>query len=227
VASSRARLFTAAFLLSSFACSPQSEKTGAKSGDGAEEKSGEGEKGGDNKTEPAGNLGQISSDTPVPLKDLLGQPPDAVEKVLGEPSATESNRISCIRWVPERVFFACEQELRRYPNEKLTHFIEVDYEDGRAATVAMVGLKSDSSFSLDAVMKAAGLSLPGKPKLTHPRDSVSVWTFWNAQARLLVNEKQYYVRISVVDDEWERSKVEVIVNHPLTPDQESRIKKRG
>ena len=55
----------------------------------------------------------------VDLSGLLHKTPDEVEALLGKPTDTGKQRISCVRFVPERVFFACEQEARFYAHPKL------------------------------------------------------------------------------------------------------------
>ena len=57
-----------------------------------------------------------------------------------------------------------------------------------------------------------------------PGDVVDVWVWGNSSARLLVDDLEHRVRLSVINGEWRRSKVEVINNHPLDADQRARIK---
>ena len=52
---------------------------------------------------------------------------------------------------------------------------------------------------------------------------VHVWEYGNDRARLLVDGLQHRVTVSVVDGDWQRSKVEVINNNPLDEDETSRV----
>jgi hypothetical protein len=156
---------------------------------------------------------------------MLGHTPDAIEALLGPASATESTRISCVRFLPDRVFFSCTQELRRYPGPAgLAEGIAVDYEDGRAAAVAVTGPVGTGEFDPAAALRRLGLDLPGTPRHVQPQAGVDVWDWWNTEARLLVEGRQYRVQVSVVDGAWARAKVEVLLNHPLTNDEKARIK---
>jgi len=49
-----------------------------------------------------------------------------------------------------------------------------------------------------------------------------VYSWFNASARLLIQGRQYRVQVSTVADDWARSKVELILNDPLSPDELSR-----
>jgi hypothetical protein len=45
--------------------------------------------------------------------------------------------------------------------------------------------------------------------------------WFNSQARLLIAGKQHRVEVSIIDDDWARSRVEVMLNDPLTPEQQA------
>jgi hypothetical protein len=165
----------------------------------------------------------------IDLSGLLQQKPEVVEVVLGQPVETGKQRISCVRFVPERVFFACEQEARFYAFSGFER-IEVEYEDGVAAAISLVGVMGEGAFEPQKALALAGLELEGEPHHERPAliggqtDVVDTWTWNNAQARMRVADKEHMVRISVINGEWARSQVEVFDNSPLTEDQKQRIK---
>ncbi len=167
----------------------------------------------------------------VDLAPLLNQTPEQVEIVLGQPTEKGTQRISCVRFVPERVFFACEQEARFYANPKFERIV-VEYEDGVATTVQLVGLPGEGEFNPDKALAIAGLALPGNPHASRPPfglgdtpdQVVQTWDWYNDSARMLVDGQQFRVRVSVVNDDWKRSKIEVINNSPLDEQQRKRIK---
>jgi hypothetical protein len=167
----------------------------------------------------------------VDLSVLLHRSPEQVEAVLGKPTDTGVQRISCVRFVPERVFFACEQEARFYAHPQLER-ISVEYEDGLASTISLNGLRGEGEFTPDKALAIAGLALPGNPRESKPvfglgdtpDQQVQAWDWHNSQARMLVEGQQYRVRVSVVNGEWARAKVEVINNNPLDDEQRKRIK---
>lgn len=172
--------------------------------------------------------GRVLADAPIALGSVLGHAPADAEKVLGEPIETGSNRISCVRFLPERVFFACEQEARAYTDRSgKLEGIRVEYEDGKAASISMTGLVGEGEFSPEKALAIAGLELPGEYRTIEPQAGVKVWDYWNTEARLVLDGKQYRVQVSVIDGEWPRSKVEVMINHPLSDDEKSRIKPAG
>jgi hypothetical protein len=167
----------------------------------------------------------------VDLSVLLHRSPDQVEAILGKPTETGKQRISCVRFVPERVFFACEQEARFYTHPQLERLV-VEYEDGVATTISLAGLQGEGEFNPDKALAIAGLALPGNPRESKPTfglgdepdQNVQAWDWHNSEARMRVEGQQYRVRVSVVNGEWKRSKVEVINNSPLDAEQRKRIK---
>jgi len=170
-------------------------------------------------------MGRVLADAPVPLASILGKGAAHVEQLLGEPTEKIQNRISCARFLPERVFFSCEQEARSYADRsgKLGQ-ISIEYEDGRAASVALTGLVGEGEFSPEKALAVVGLELPGEHRIFEPQENVTVWDYWNGEARLIVDGRQHRVQVSVVDGEWPRSKVEVLLNHPLDDDERARVK---
>lgn len=167
----------------------------------------------------------------VDLSALLNESPDSVEALLGKPTDTGTQRISCVRFVPERTFFACKQEARFYAHPQLERLV-VEYEDGLSANVSLIGLRGEGEFSPDKALALAGLSLPGTPRETAPTfglgddpdQKVQAWDWFNSQSRLLVDGLQFRVRVSVVNGDWKRSKVEVINNNPLDDEQRKRVR---
>lgn len=177
------------------------------------------------------SLGQIKATELINLNALVARTPEQVEAVLGAPTDTGTDRSSCVRFLPERVFFACDQEVRVYEHP---HFelIRIEYEDGYASVVALSGLPGEGAFDYEAALALVGIELPEKPFHDHPplgmtgeaNDEVDRWEWGNSSARLLVRSKEHRVRLSVVNKQWKRSKVEIILNHPLTAEQEAKIK---
>ncbi len=175
-------------------------------------------------------LGRVFASEFIDLGKIANKSPDEVDALLGEPTQTGSDRISCVRFVPERVFFACEQEIRLYAHPQFES-IRVEFEDGRAAAVALSGLPGEGSFDHQAALAAVGLELPGEPKHDNPPltskaagDVVDRWEWGNSRARLLIDGLEHRVRLSVVNGEWRRAKLELINNNPLDDDQKARIK---
>lgn len=231
-----------ALSLGCLACSPQKGDSGAEGGKaGSDEKKADAkksdakkadEKKGDTKKADTKKsdqpMGKVAETAPIPIGELLGKSTEEVEKTLGEATEKSSSRISCVRFLPDRVFFSCEEELRRYEDKTGTATgIAVDYEDGVAASIALTGLVGEGDFTPQAALALVGLELPGTSRTANPKENVTVWDYWNGEARLVIGGKQHRVQVSVIDGEWPRSKVEVLVNHPLTEDEKSRVKQAG
>jgi hypothetical protein len=53
---------------------------------------------------------------------------------------------------------------------------------------------------------------------------VDRWEWGNSRARLRVDGLEQRVRVSVVNSEYRRAKLEIINNNPLNPEQVARIK---
>ena len=106
-----------------------------------------------------------------------------------------------------------------------------EFPDYPASTVTT----SDGSGEFDprAALTTLGVSVPGEPQertqQLAPVDGsegamATIWEWGNSTARLVVDGLQHRVRVSVVEGEWARSKVEIINNNPLDDDQKARIK---
>jgi hypothetical protein len=179
-----------------------------------------------------GNLGKLTGKGVVAIDQILNKTPDQVDALLGTPTQSAKPRVSCVRFLPERVFFTCDEEVHVYENaDTQVKLVEVDFEDGKAASVALIGLPGEGAFTPEKALALAGLELPGEPKVDQPTDflppnatSVTVWGYWNSSARLIIDGLQYRVEISIVDEDWERSKIKILVNHPLSDDQKARVK---
>ena len=177
-------------------------------------------------------LGRLSASEHIDLRQLVNKTIAEVDAVLGEPTGTGSDRVSCVRFVPERVFFACKQDIRVYAHPKF-ETIRVEFEDERAAIVAVAGLPGEGSFEPKAALALVGLELPGEPRHDNPpldsfggggsSEVVDRWEWGNSRARLLIDGLEHRVRLTVVNGEWGRAKVEVINNNPLSPEQKERI----
>jgi hypothetical protein len=175
-------------------------------------------------------LGRLHASEFIDLRKLVNKTPAQVQAVLGEPSETGGDRVSCVRFVPERVFFACEQQVHLYEHPQFES-IRVEFEDGHAATVALAGLPGEGSFDPIAALAAVGVELPGEPNhdnppltVGQPGEVVDRWEWGNSRARLLIDDLQHRVRLTTINGEWRRAKLEIIVNHPLTPDQQARVR---
>jgi len=170
-------------------------------------------------------LAQVTEDVPLPLPKLLGHAPAEVEALLGAAQGKGMDRGSCVRFVPERVFFACEYKLRPHADKTGTfEEVIVGYEDGVATELTFDGLKAGSGpFAPQALLEAIGLSLPEPGKLTKPTGSVRLWSWFNSIARLRIADKEYRVEVSVVEEDWSRGRISVLQNDRLTPEQSAKI----
>jgi len=183
-------------------------------------------------TEPAkapaeapAKLAVIRDDVPLPLTKILGQPVADVQALLGEHLGKGMARDSCVRLVPDRTFFACKYALQSYA-DKTDNFraVQVAFEDGVATEVAFDGWKhATGPFDPQALLTAVGLTLPEPGAESTPDANVRLWAWFNHIARLVIAGKQYRVELSVINDEWSRSRVEIVLNHPLTPEQKAKI----
>ena len=174
------------------------------------------------------SLGQLVASDTIDLTKIVHKSPAEVDAVLGAPTDTGTDRISCVRFVPERVFFACEQEIRVYGHPKFES-IRVEFEDGYAAVVALAGLPGEGEFEPEAALASVGLSLPESPAHDNPAlnqgtGQVDRWEWGNSRARLRVDGLEHRVRLTVVDGDWRRAKLELIENNPLSPEQQARVK---
>lgn len=176
------------------------------------------------KTGP-GPLGRVREDVGLPLTAVLGQPVAAVEARLGEHLGKGMARGSCVRFVPERVFFACDYALQRYADPTGTWTgVRVEYEDGIATGVGFDGwVHGSGEIDPSRLLAAAGLELPEPPRTDSPAEGVQRWAWFNNDARLQIAGKQHRVEISAVGGRWDRSRVDVQVNDPLTAAQTAKI----
>jgi hypothetical protein len=176
-------------------------------------------------------LGRVVASQYIDLRQLANKTVAEVEDVLGEPTTTGTDRVSCVRFVPERVFFACEQQIRVYQRPPFEQ-VRVEFEDGRAANIGITGLPGEGAFNLDAALASVGVLLPEAPSHSNPAlgiggdpgDVVDLWEWSNASARLRVDGLEHRVRVSVVNSEYRRAKLEIINNNPLSSEQAARIK---
>jgi hypothetical protein len=163
-------------------------------------------------------------DGPLPIADMLGHTPAEVEAKLGDTLGKGSSRTSCVRYVPDRTWFKCAHARQRYadPNGKFTA-IGMEFEDGKASAIAFDGfVAAEGAFTPEAALAIVGLELPGEPKVDEPEPGTKVWSWWNSSARLLVNGRQHRVQVSSVGDDWTRTKVEIVLNDPLSADELAR-----
>ena len=170
-----------------------------------------------------GPMGKVLADAPIPLGDLFGADPAKAETMFGEPTAKGGTKDSCVRFVPDRTWFKCKHAWQRYTDAtKTAETVYVTYEDGKAASIAFEQLEGEGPFDPAAALKKAGLELPETPTLKRPAENVKLWSWFNSQARLKFGDRQYRVEVSTVDDQWETSKVDIILNDPLNDDEKSR-----
>ena len=170
-------------------------------------------------------MAQVREDVPLPLPGLLGHTVAEVQAQLGEPLDKGMTRSTCFRLAPGRTHFKCRYTQQSYA-DRTGNFraLRVAYEDGIASAVAYDGWKHGSgAFTSEVLLTAIGLTLPEPGKLQEPAAGVRLWTWFNSQARLLIAGKQHRVELSIVGDDWSRSRVEVLMNHPLTPEQQALV----
>ncbi len=176
-------------------------------------------------TPSAPPIATVSTDVKFPLPDMLGKSPDEVQPKLGEPTGKGMVRQSCVRFLPERTWFECAYAMQRYTDPTSTYdAITVTYEDGISTGITFEGIPGEGDFDPKAALEKLGVVLIGDPKQTAPQEGIWVWTWFNAAARLLVHGQQYRVQVSSVGGSWESSKVEFILNDPLTQSQKTRVR---
>jgi hypothetical protein len=171
-----------------------------------------------------GPMGRVG-DGPLPIAGLLGKAPADVEPQLAEPTGKGMARQSCVRFVPERVWFRCQFALQRYGDKSGAYkAIGVEYEDGKATALAFEGLTgAQGDVDPKTALAYVGLELPGEPKLENPDAETRVWSWFNAAARLRIDGRQYRVIVSSIGGDWARTKVEIKLNDPLTEEERSRV----
>lgn len=170
-------------------------------------------------------LATVRNDVPLPLTSFLGTPAKSAEALLLEPVEKGLTLGSCVRFVPDRVFFACQRARQRYGDKTGTFkAIRLEVEDGVVASIGYEGLLNGSGpVSPEPVLTAIGLSLAEAPKIDSPAKDVRRWSWFNNSARLRIDGKEYRVEFSVVKDDWSRSRLDVILNQPLTEEQKAKI----
>jgi hypothetical protein len=174
--------------------------------------------------EPDAPLGRVRPDAPLPIASILGAEPQLAQTHLGDPVSKGGTKKTCVRFVPDRVFFECAFAWQRYADRTgMFGAIEVRYEDGRAASIAFEQLPGEGEFDPRGALVKVGLDLPGEPQVSQPAPNVELWSWFNAAARLRVHDRQYRVEVSAVDGEWAKAKVDIILNHPLTDAQKAAI----
>jgi hypothetical protein len=175
---------------------------------------------------PAGQIG----DGPLPIAQMLGAAPPQVEAQLGEPFGKGMARDTCVRFLPQRTWFRCAYAWQRYQDDSgVFAAVQVAYEDGKASAIAVEGIPAPhgaGSFDPGRALQALGVELPGEPDKSTPADDTELWSWFNSAARLRVHGREYRVEVSSVGGQWETSKVEIILNDQLTPDERERVIER-
>lgn len=173
------------------------------------------------------SLGKLSDTGIVPIAKMIGQDPPTVQALLGEHQEKGGQRDSCTRIVPVepggptvRVWYRCQHAWQRYADKAgKVASVYVEYENGKASWISLEGLPDKGELTPDKILAAAGLDLPGEPKLEEPAEGVKVWSYFNSTARLRIDGREYRVEVSTVEDEWSRAKVSLILNDHLTDDE--------
>jgi hypothetical protein len=170
-------------------------------------------------------VAQVREDVPLALPKLLGRTQAEFEAEFGAPKGKGMDRPSCVRFVPERVWFACKYALRAYADKTGTfEEVLVAYEEGVVTELTFDGLKSGSGpFDPQALLDAIGLTLPEPGKQSRPASEVQLWSWFNSRARLRVAGKEYRVEVSVVAEDWARARVTIHENDRLTPEQTAKV----
>lgn len=177
--------------------------------------------------EASGELGRVVGG-PLPLEAMLGKTPQQVESFLGEPLGKGMMRESCVRFVPDKVWFRCNYAWQRYQDETGNlSAVQVSYEDGKATAVAMEGIRGEGPFDPMEALRKVGLELPGEPRASQPTADTKLWSWFNSEARLLIGGRQHRVEVSAVGGQWHSSKVEIMLNDPLSPEERQRILEHG
>ena len=156
---------------------------------------------------------------------MLGKAPAEIQPRLGDPTGKGMTRKSCLRFLPERTWFQCAYSFQRYVDPTSTYdAISVTYEDGLSAGLTFEGVPGEGAFEPKAALAQLGVTLVGEPKLSKPEENVELWSWFNGAARLRVHGRQYRVEISSIEGKWETSKVEFILNDPLTATQKATVR---
>jgi hypothetical protein len=177
------------------------------------------------------NLGSIRDDAPLPLLKMLGHTPPDVQRHLGEHVGKGGQRDSCVRYVPEspggptlRTWFRCKHVWQRYADKTGTFgSVGIEYEDGKCTAISLEGIPGEGPFDPKQALERTGFDLPGDPTLREPAAGVKIWSYFNSAARLKIDDKEYRLEVSVVEGDWARTKVEILLNHHLTEDERARV----
>lgn len=179
------------------------------------------------KAEPARpeTLARVREDVALPLPALLGQPAEPALAKLGDKQGAAMIKKTCVRYTPERVFFACSYAMQRYADPTGTfRGVTVELEDGLIASAAFDGwTKGTGPVEPAPLLAAIGLELPEPPEVDTPAEGVRRWRWFNHLARLRIGGKQYRVEMSAAGDAWERTRIEVVLNEPLTEQQKAKL----
>lgn len=172
-----------------------------------------------------GKRATVSTEVKFSLPDMLGKSPADIQPRLGDPTGKGISRNSCIRFLPERTWFECKYAMQRYVDPTATYkAITVTYEDGISTGLAFEGVPGEGDFDAKAALAHLGVTLVGDPKESTPAENVTLWSWFNNAARLVVHDKQYRVEVSSVGGTWDSSKVEFFLNHPLTDAQKAKVR---
>ncbi|MBV1858064.1 MAG: hypothetical protein KUG77_06600 [Nannocystaceae bacterium] len=172
-----------------------------------------------------GATATVTEDSKFPLPQMLGKAPAEIQPRLGDPTGKGMTRKSCLRFLPERTWFQCAYSFQRYVDPTSTYdAISVTYEDGLSAGLTFEGVPGEGAFEPKAALAQLGVTLVGEPKLSKPEENVELWSWFNGAARLRVHGRQYRVEISSIEGKWETSKVEFILNDPLTATQKATVR---
>jgi len=172
-----------------------------------------------------GPTATVTEDSKFPLPQMLGKAPTEIQPRLGDPTGKGMSRKSCVRFLPKRTWFECAYSFQRYVDPTSTYdAISVTYEDGVSTGLAFEAIPGEGAFDPKAALAQLGVTLVGEPKLSKPEENVELWSWFNGAARLRVHARQYRVEVSSVDGKWETSKVEFILNDPLTAAQKKTVR---
>lgn len=172
-----------------------------------------------------GKRATVSTEVKFSLHEMLGKSPAEIQPRLGDPTGKGIARESCVRFLPERTWFECKYAMQRYVDPTSTYdAITVTYEDGVSTGLAFEGIPGEGDFDPKAALAHVGVTLVGEPKESTPADNVTLWSWFNNAARLVVHDQQYRVEVSSVGGTWESSKIEFFLNHPLTDAQKAKVR---
>ena len=173
-----------------------------------------------------GPTATVTEVTKFPLAQMLGKAPTEIQPRLGDATGKGLSRKSCLRFLPGRTWFECAYSFQRYVDPTSTYdAISVSYEDGVSTGLTFEGIPGEGAFDPKAALAHVGVTLVGEPKLSKPEENVELWSWFNAAARLRVHGRQYRVEVSSIEGKWETSKVEFILNDPLTAAQKATVRK--